>query len=678
MVVPASRLVPPGDSLPLDVEDYAWSSDGTRLLVFTNSRRVWREHTRGDYWVLDLATWKLRKLGGDAQPATLMFAKFSPDGRRAGYVREHNLYVEDLTTGRRTQLTSDGSRTTINGTFDWVYEEELSLRDGWRWSPDGRQIAFWQLDASPVRDFDLIDDTDSLYPYVIPVQYPTAGQPNSTARIGVVSAAGGPSRWLDVAGDSRSYYLVRMDWAGNSDEIVLQRLNRRQDTDDLLLGDARSGQVQTILTERDSLGLDVVGDLQWFDHGREFTWVSDRDAWRHLYMISRDGRSVRLLTPGPFDLTHPDFAQGERLLVGSDERAGWLYFTASPDNPSQLYLYRHRMDGRGRPERVTPASQPGTHEYQVAPDGRWAFHTYSSFGTPPITDLVELPSHRVLRTLSDDSALRARVAALDRPPVRFFRVDIGGGVQLDGWMLRPAGFDSTRRYPVLFYVYGDPWVQTVVDSWGGKVDYLWHLMLAQQGYLVVTIDNRGTPAPRGRAWRKAAFGRLGVLASEEQAAAARSVVHWPYVDSTRVGVWGRSSGGSNALNLLFRSPELYRMGIAVSPVTDWRLYDTIYTERWLGLPEENEERYRLAAPITFADHLRGDLLLIHGSGDDNAHYQTTERLVNALVAANKPFTMMTYPNRTHCLCEGPETRLHLFTLITRFLHEHLPAGPAAR
>ena len=675
VLVPAARLIPPGASDAIDIEDYAWSPDGKKLLVFNNSQRVWRENTRGDFWVLDLTNWKLRKLGGDAKPSTLMFAKFSPDGGRVAYVREHDLFVEQLggTKPTITRLTHDGSPTRINGTFDWVYEEEFSLRDGFRWSPDGTHIAYWQLDVAGVRDFDLIDDTDSLYSYVVPVQYPKAGTTNSAARVGIVSAEGGPTKWLAISGDPRNNYIARMDWAGRSSDVVLQHLNRLQNTLTLYDGDARTGTVKPILVEHDSTWVDVVNDLRWIEGGKGFTWVSERNGWRHLYVVSRDGKSVRDVTPGNFDIDNPAYLFGEPSILGTNEQTGTVYFTASPDNPTQLYLYRASLDGQGAPTRVTPTNEAGTHSYDVAPGGRWAIHSWSSFGTPPVVELVRLPSHEVVRTLVDNSELKARIAALTRGPTEFFRVRGGGedGYDLDGWMLKPPGFDSTKKYPILFNVYGEPAGQTVQDAWGGG-EYLWHLMLSQDGYIVASVDNRGTPPPRGRAWRKSIYRKIGVLATADQTAAARELSRRPYIDPSRIGVWGWSGGGSMTLNLLFRSPDVYRMGMSVAPVTDLRYYDTIYTERYMGLPQANAEDYRQASPVTFASGLRGDLLLVHGSGDDNVHYQNTETLVNALVAANKPFQLMVYPNRTHCICEKAGTTIHLYSLLTRYLHEHLP------
>ena len=671
--VATSRLVPTGDSVPLAIQDYALSPDRKRLLLYTNSRKVWRQNTRGDYWTLDLATWTLRRLGGpDAQPSTLMFAKFSPDGGRVAYVRANNLYVERLDDGRITQLTTDGSRTIINGTFDWVYEEELNLRDGFRWSPDGRRIAFWQLDASGVRDFTLINDTDSLYSFVVPVQYPKAGTTNSAARAGVVSADGGEPVWLDVPGDPRNNYLARLEWAASSDEVGLEHLNRAQNTLSVMLGDARTGRTRTVLTERDSAWVDVVDDLRWIDGGRRFTWISERDGWRHLYVVARNGSSTRLVTPGAFDLHNPGSAFGQAFVVGVDSAGGWVYYTASPDNPAQLYLFRTRLDGRGRQERVTPKDQPGYHAYNISTDGRWAFHSYSRMGTPPVVEVVRLPKHQAVRTLVDNRRLRDRVARLRRGTLEFAKVDAGEGLRLDAWIMKPPGFDSTRRYPVLFSVYGEPAGQTVLDQWDDG--YLWNLMLTQHGYVVASVDNRGTPSPRGRAFRKAIYKKVGLLNSADQAAAARTIRRWSWVDSTRIGVWGWSGGGSTTLNVMFRYPELYQTGMAVAPVPDERLYDTIYQERYMGLPQENEAAYHDGSPLWFADRLRGNLLLVHGSGDDNVHFQGTERLINALVVSNRPFTLMVYPNRTHCICEGAGTPLHLFSLLTSYLERNLPTG----
>jgi len=676
-LVSADKLTPKGASSPLSVEEFTLSQDGAKLLIFTNSARVWRSNTRGDYWVLDLNSWQLRKLGGDAKPSTLMFAKFSPDATRAGYVRENNIYVENLSDGRITQLTRDGTAHLVNGTFDWVYEEELFCRDGFRWSPDGNSIAYWQLNSDGVKEMKLINDTAELYPVIISFPYPKAGETNSAARVGVVSASGGATRWFEVPGDARNNYLPRMEWAASSDEVIIQQLNRNQNTNVVMLGDIKSGKVRTILTEKDDTWVDVAwgdidwdktglarGDAEWIDGGKRFLWASERDGWRHIFSVSRDGKDSRCVTEGNYDVLAVEHV---------DQAGGWIYFIASPENASQRYLFRVRLDGREKAERLTPADRPGTHGYIISPTSKFAIHSFSTFSEPPVDDIVSLPQHTSLRTLIDNKELRDRLATLKPCPTEFFRVDIGEGVQLDGWMIKPPDFDPSKRYPVLFYVYGEPWGQTVLDRWQSARG-LWHRMLAQQGYIVASVDNRGTPAPKGRAWRKIIYRKMGIVNAGDQASATREVIKWPFIDSGRVGIWGWSGGGSSTLNAMFRYPDLYKVGVSVAPVPDIRYYDTIYQERYCGLPQDHPEEYKQSSPITFAGQLKGQLLVVHGSGDDNVHYQGTEAMVNALVAANKQFSMMVYPNRSHGISEGEGTTRHLYGLLTRFMNERLSPG----
>lgn len=682
VLVSTSQLVPPGSDKPLAIEDYAWSADMSRVLIFTNSKRVWRENTRGDYWVLDRKSGALRKLGDGGPPSSLMFAKFSPDGSKVAYVRFNNIYVEDIESGIATRLTSDGSEKIINGTADWVYEEEFFLRDGFRWSPDGERIAYWQFDTSNVKNFPLIYDTGApyrvatsipypeygVYPTVRQIPYPQPGTVNSSVRIGVVPAIGGETRWMEVPGYANDNYIARMEWAADSDSLVLQHLNRLQNTNDVLLADVKTGAVRSVYTDHDSAWVDV-DNVRWIGGGKRFLWISEQDGWRHVYVISRDGKDVRLATAGAFDVID---------VVGVDPKEEWLCYIASPENPTQRYLYRTRLDGKGAPERLTPSNQPGTHTYQVSPDLRWAIHTYSTFDTPPVTDLVRLSDQKSLRILEENSKLRSNAKDLVSGPTEFFRVEIGDGIALDGWLIKPKGFDAARKYSTLVYVYGEPAAQTVLDRWDDW-NGVFHRVMAQDGYIVVSFDNRGTPAPRGRAWRKVIYGSVGVLSSKEQALALQALekTH-SYIDQERIAIWGRSGGGSNTLNLMFRHPEIYKVGMAVAPVPDQRLYDTIYQERFMGLPQDNPDGYRAGSAINFADGLQGKLLLVHGSGDDNVHYQGTELLVNRLIELGKPFDFMTYPGRTHAIVEGPGTAQHLYNLLARYLEEHLPPTSVAR
>jgi dipeptidyl-peptidase-4 len=683
ILISAAKLIPPGTQAPLAIENYAWSKDKSRLLIFTKSKQVWRRNTRGDYWVAELKSGALHKLGGDAPESSLMFAKFSPDGSKVGYVRANNIYVEDVASRRITQLTRDGSDTIVNGTSDWVYEEELDVRDGFRWSPDGKRIAYWQFDTSGVGTFRLIYNLGApkeivtgfpypglgAYPSVLNIPYPIPGTKNSAVRAGVVSVEGGETRWMAVPGDPRDNYIARMEWAESSNELAIEHLNRLQNTNDLLLADATNGNVRQVFRDQDAAWVDVMDEIKWVRGGKDFLWLSERDGWRHVYLVSRDGAVVKLITPGDYD------AIG---IEGIDEKNGALYFEASPENATQRYLYRANLDGSGHPQRVSPAAEPGTHNYDVAPDGNWAFHTYSRADVTPVTDLIALPDHRVARVLEDNATLRTNAGPLLTSPTEFFTQDIGDKVTLDAWMLKPPNFDPAKKYPVLVFVYGEPAAQTVLDEWAAW-NYDFHRIAAAAGYIVVSFDNRGTPAPKGRAWRKVIYGAIHPVIVKDQTAALQAFLRsHPYADSSRVALWGWSGGGSSTLNLMFRSPNLYQVGMAVAPVADLRLYDTIYQERYMGLPLQNVEGYRSSSAINYADGLRGHLLVVHGSGDDNVHYAGTELLLNRLIELDKPVDFMEYPNRTHAISEGPGTTLHLYSLLLRYLEEHIPPVPTAQ
>ncbi len=675
VVVESAAFIPPNESKPLTIESFAWSENQAKLLIYTNSKRVWRQKTRGDYWVLDVTSRELRQLGGDAPPSSLMFAKFSPDGNSVAYVRDRNIHVESLLDGAIAQITTTPTEEIINGTFDWVYEEELRLRDGFRWSPDGAWIAYWQIDTSGVAKFSLINNTDTFYPTTKVFAYPKTGQRNPACRIGMAHVASEKTRWLELPGDDRDHYVAHVEWIPGTDQLLIQQLNRLQNANRVMVASVRSPKAEVLFVEEDDAWVDVHDELFWIDDGARFTWISERDGWRHVYLVARHNGECLLATPGEFDVIR---------LVKVDQKKGFLYFLASPDNPTQQYLFRIRFDG-SELEQVTPAKQQGTHGYDFSSDATFAFHTWSRFGKPPKTELVELPEHDVVKKLVNNKELRKRLRKLKLGKTEFFRVKVGDdvqgddveddGVELDAWCIQPPEFDPAKKYPLLVYVYGEPAGQTVLDRWMGN-GYLWHQMLAQQGYFVMSFDNRGTPAPRGRDWRKAVYRQVGILAPREQAAAIRrTLADRPYLDSRRVGVWGWSGGGSMSLNAIFKFPQLYRTAISIAPVPNQRYYDTIYQERYMGLPNDNVDGYTNGSPFHFAKQLEGNLLIIHGTGDDNCHYQTTEALINELVRHNKHFTMMAYPNRTHAIREGEGTTRHLRELMTRYLHENLPAGP---
>jgi dipeptidyl-peptidase-4 len=663
ILVSAQQLTPIGREKALTVDDYNWSEDRDKLLIYTNSVKVWRTKSRGDYWVLDLNSGDLWQLGGkEAAESSLQFAKFSPDGSRVAYVREDNIYVQELADRSIRPLTTDASDTIINGLFDWVYEEEFHARDGFRWSPDGEKIAYWQLDTSAAQDFTMINNTDALYPTLTRFPYPKVGEENSAARIGVVSLEDGKTVWARLPGVAKDMYVPRMGWANGSSHLLVQQLNRKQDTNHVFSVAVETGEVETVLIDREETFLEVYDDVTWLEEANAFTWISEQSGWRHIHRVSADGRENIDLTPGDFDITR---------LVKVDEQGGWLYFMASPENISQRYLYRTRLDGSAGMERVTPPEYSGNNSYQLSEDARWAIHTHSTFTQPPRVRLVSLPAHETKSVVEDNQALIEKLAKLALGEHEFFQVKAQDGLVLDGYIIRPPGFDAGKKYPIINYVYGEPWGQTVQDTWGGS-RHLWHLLMTQRGYIVASVDNRGTRAPNGRAWRRSLYGAVGVGGSRDQSDALKAMIsRWPYIDAGRVGIWGHSGGGSMTLNMMFRYPEQYKVGISRAPVADQRLYDTIYQERYSGLLEDYEEGYRQGSPINFVEGLKGNLLLVHGTADDNVHYQGTERLINELVRQNKPFDLMSYPNRSHSLKEREGTQLHLHTLMTNYFDTHL-------
>ena len=674
VLLAADKLVPAGQTVPLKIEGFSMSPDNSQLLIYTNSKKVWRYKTRGDYWICQLSTGALTQLGSSLPASSLMFAKISPDGKNAAYVSGHNLYVEELSTHQVKQLTFDGTRKLINGTFDWVYEEEFFCRDGFRWSPDSRQIAYWQIDASETRDYLMINNTDSIYPFIKPVEYPIAGEAPSPYRIGVVDIGNAQTKWMNIPTDPvwRSY-VPRMEWAANSNELIIQHLNRKQNTSDLMLCQVASGSSSVIYHEEDSAWIDIqplwdpaysMGGWDWLNSGKDFLWASEKDGWRHLFRVSRDGKKETLVTAGKYDVME---------ILRVDEKGNYVYFLASPDNATQAYLYRARLDGKGKAERMSPLSQPGTHGYNISPDAAYARHSFSNYYTPGVEEWISLPDHKGLQDAGKvEKAIAASAASKSK--MEFFKIRTTEGVEMDAWVVKPHHFDSTRKYPLLFYVYTEPWGQNVRDEFGVGHDFLYRGDMAEDGYIYISIDNRGTPVPKGRAWRKSVYRKIGLVNIRDQALAAKEILKWSFVDTSRVAVWGWSGGGSATLNLMFQYPDIYKTGIAIAAVGNQLTYDNIYQERYMGLPQENRQDFVNGSPITYARNLRGNLLYIHGTGDDNVHYSNAEMLLNELIKYNKQFQFMSYPNRTHSISEGEGTYQHLSSLYTTYLKSHCPPG----
>ncbi|MEO5912410.1 MAG: DPP IV N-terminal domain-containing protein [Pelobium sp.] len=661
VLISKEMLTPSGENA-LNVVRFAFSDGNQKLLVNTNTKKVWRYDTRGDFWVYDLNTKSLKQIGKDKPASSLMFAKFSPDAKKVAYVSQHNLYVEDLATGQTKTLTSDGTSRLINGTFDWVYEEEFDCRDGFRWSPDSKSIAYWQIDARKIKNYLMLNTTDSLYPFTVPVEYPVVGEDPSSCKIGVVNIESAKTKWMDVPGDAVQHYIPRMEWANNSSQLILQQLNRRQNESKIMLMNVADNTSKTIYSETEKAWIDAKAGATgwtWIEGGRKFIWLSEKDGWRHIYAIGLDGK-VELITKDAFDAM-------ELNLV--DEQGGKVYFMASPKNATQQYLYSASIKG-GNATRVTPNDQTGTHSYDISPNGKLAFHNYSSSTVLPMNDVVALPSHKRLSGGEENP----RAKGYPIPKVEFFKVKTEDGIEMDGWMIKPKNFDAGKKYPVVFYVYGEPATQTVVDRFGTGFNRLYQGNMADDGYIYMSVEGRGAPAPKGREWRKSIYHSIGDINIRDQAMAAKEILKWDFVDADRIAVWGWSGGGSSTLNLMMQYPEIYKTGISVAAVDNQLNYDNIYQERYMGLLPEDKHYFVDNSPLAHAKNLKGNLLLVHGTGDDNVHYNNAEQMINQLIKYNKTFQLMSYPNRTHSISEGEGTSKHLATTYTKFLKENCPPG----
>jgi dipeptidyl-peptidase 4 len=625
-----------------------WLPDSSGYVVVETDPETNRSSRR----VYDVRTGELAEPQPAEVPSTARSERLSPDGKRRLEYDGRNLIVRDVDSGERTELLTSPP------------ESDIHYRDP-KWSPDGSQILFVEADYDNVRQRAVLIPDDPSFPGVEKHRFARVGEAIPRLRVGVVDSAGNDPCWLPIESPEEGYYLGQVDWAGSSDEILVEKFSRFRDQRQFLLV-TLSGQVEVIDQETNEAWVESSqgknSGLTWLQDGDRFIVISERGGWRQAYLGSRTSKELSLLTPGDYDVI-------ERGVV--DEERGWYYFYASPDNATQKHLYRVPLDGSGELTRITPEDQAGTHDYKFSPDARWAFHTYSRLDDPPVVELVELPEHRVVRLLEDNRDLRERMQEVISQPTEFLQLDIGDGISLDAWLIKPRDFDESRKYPVLVYVYGEPHAQTVLDEWGtGQIDF--HRVIADLGYVVVSIDNRGTPAPKGADWRRSIFGSLGPLSTEEQEAALQELGRrFPYVDLSRVGIWGWSGGGSNTLNALFRKPDSYHVGIAVVPKPQPDLYNAWFQEIFMRTKEVNPEGYQQAAPIHFADGLRGKLLIITGSGETNTHIQIIEGLVDRLIELGKPFDYMVYPNRDHGLREGAGTLVHVRMLIIRYLLEHL-------
>ncbi|NMM47853.1 S9 family peptidase [Marinigracilibium pacificum] len=664
----ATQLTPEGTSDPIYIEDFTMSEDESKILIFTNSSRVWRTNTKGDYWVYDLNTNKLTQIGSEFPESSLMFAKFSVDNQFVAYVMNFNLYMENFSTGEITQLTNDGTGDIINGTFDWAYEEEFGARDGFRWSPNTSYLAYWQLDASNVGSFNMINNTDSIYSKVIPVQYPKVGQDPSSAKIGILKTRSGDTQWVKLEGSTIQNYIPAIQWM-NENTLIIQQINRKQNHLKVWVYDLTNNTTRLVYEEKNDSWIDLQypdvtashwgdNDLKIIDDGKSFIRLTE-DNWRNAYKINIYNGEKTMLSPGAYDVAS---------FGGKSDKL--LYYLASPSSSSQRYLYTVDLKGNQKDKRLTPDSFEGINNYNISPNGKYAIHSHSSALSPTTVDFISLPDHKIIKQLITNEKYKEKLNSLAMPEVEFIKVTTDEGIEVDGRMIKPLNFDGSKQYPVIFHVYGEPWGQVATDNFVG----LWNIMLAQQGYIVIDIDPRGSPCLKGSEWRKSIYRNIGRKNINDLGKAAAEIVKFPFIDAERVGVWGWSGGGSSTLNLMFRFPEVFKTGVAIAFVANQLTYDNIYQERYMGLPQENKEDFINGSPISHVEGLKGDLLLIHGTADDNVHYQNMELLVNELISKNKQFDMMSYPNRSHGIYEGKNTRRHLYTLITNYFNEKVPVN----
>jgi dipeptidyl-peptidase-4 len=670
------KLIPHDATHQRTISSFVFSKDLKQILLKINTKTQYHK-TTGEVWVYSPAKIEMFQLGKRLNPEALMYPKFSPDGQKVAYVYQdktnmkvvYNLYIEEVKTGKIRQLTFDTKDRSINGTFDWVYAEELFCTDGFRWSEDGTRLAFWNIDASKVRNYLMLNTTDSIYPYTVPVEYPKAGEDPSPAKIGVVNVATSKIKWINIEGDPRQNYLVKMEWASKN-ELVIQQLTRKQNSSKIWLANTETGNAKTLWSDSDQAWVDMEATWNsnnsagwnWIEGGKAFVWASEKDGWRHLYRIGMDGKES-LITKGNFDVI-------KIYLI--DESAKTVYFAATPENATQRYLFAAKLDGSDAPKRLTPANFTGINDYMFSPNGKWSRHSFSSHLYMPASEWVTLPDH------SPVNPSKSIVINLMEDPmgkqISFFKVTTEDGITLDGWIAKPKDFDPSKKYPVFFYVYGEPWGCTVFDNsrlgrsgqFGGNV--------ADMGYLYVSVDCRGSMAPRGREWRKSIYRKIGRLNIRDMAMGAKEVLKWSFCDTSRVAVHGWSGGGSSTLNLMFQYPEIFKTGISVAAVANQLAYDNAYQERYMGIPAETREDFIAGSPYTYAKGLKGNLLYIHGTGDDNVHYANAEKLFNELIRYNKPFQMMAYPMRSHGIYEGEGTSQHLTTTCKKFLLENCPPG----
>ncbi len=647
ILIKGSELV--YNSKRIKMSKYRWTKDGKYLLIEGPIKSIWRHSTQAPFYLLNVKTKKITALSNGN--THLRNVKLSPDGRLVGFVRNHNIFVVDLSTGKEKAVTTNGTDNILNGEFDWVYEEEFGLADAWRWSPDSKKIAFWQLDQTRVKVFHLIDE---MYRYnkIFNLKYPEVGEQNSIIKIGVADLAANKTNWMDI-GDNDDIYIPRIFWTNSSSKLAILRLNRHQNFLELLMANTKNGKTEVTITDSDPAWVDVRYNVLFLKNKDQIIWSSEKSGFKHAYLYDYNGKLINQITKGNWEITK---------VADVDENNNWLYFYGKKDSPIQQNIYRIKLDGT-KLERIS--KKHGWHNGIFSPDRQYFIDFFSNASTPTKT-ILNNADGSIVRIINSGNIPALKNHNMVYP--QFVKIKTTDGTELNGYFIKPYNFNPGKKYPVLVYGYGGPGSQMVVDRWGGYRTY-WHQYMTEQGYIIFVIDNRGTGG-RGKAFKNLAYGDLSKWSVHDQIEGAKYLAKLPYVNKNRIGFWGWSGGGYLTIAMLTRGADYFKTGVAVAPVTDFRLYDAIWTERYMGLINENVEGYKKADLINTAGGLKGKLLIIHGSGDDNVHYQNTLQFINKSISINKQVDMFIYPNRAHSI-SGGNTRLHLFTKITNYFLRNL-------
>ena len=645
---------------PKEIDAYSFSKDESQMLLKTNTEAIYRRSSKANFYI---------KLPNSENPIPLsligkqMYATFSPDGTKVAYVIDNDIYFKDLKTQEEYRVTRDGRRNNIiNGAADWVYEEEFSFAKAFHWSPDSKKIAFMRFDESRVKEFTMTLFKDGVYPEYETFKYPKVGEDNAIVSIHVFDLPTKKTTKMEAnyedknAAPTAQIYFPRMTWTKNPNQLCITRMNRHQNELELLLADATTGKTESLLKETNKYYIDVTDDLTFLEDGKQFIWTSEKSGYNHIYLYTMKGKEVRALTSGNYDVT---------AFYGVDEKRGMVYYQAAKVSPLNREVYATDLKGKTT-NRLTP--KDGSNRAQFSSTFDYYVNTFSTANSAPTYTVYDV-SGKEIRVIEDNADMADTQNNYGTTPVEFIKVPSADpAIQLNASIMKPADFDPAKKYPVFMYVYGGPGSQTVQNSWGG-FNYWWFQMLTQQGYLVVSVDNRGTGA-RGEEFKKMTYQQLGKYETEDQIAAAKYLAGQDYVDGSRIGIFGWSYGGYMSSLCIMKGADVFKSAIAVAPVTNWKWYDTIYTERYMRTLKENESGYADNSPVYFADQLEGSYLLVHGNADDNVHFQNTTEMANALINANKQFDTYFYPNRNHGIFGG-NTRLHLYTKMTNFIKETL-------